>query len=178
MTSYLTFNLNASNSINLSNISFLNYTSCLLLHVTSKWLCSLIEKMWSVSGALEKKMPHFAITSRLYLYGSNTNSWQLNKLLQEEWKRKKGETMTEVKLNGKIENEKKKGKWIKIKASRNRIIKNIKLKMNKETNGRNKKKNVPVNLLLPYKDGISVLNGWQLAKMKKSIPDMSLPWNL
>ena len=21
-------------------------------------------------------------------------------------------------------------------------------------------------------------NGWQLAKMKKSIPDMSLPWNL
>ena len=22
------------------------------------------------------------------------------------------------------------------------------------------------------------LNGWQLAKMKKSIPDMSLPWNL
>ena len=21
------------------------------------------------------------------------------------------------------------------------------------------------------------LNGWQLAKMKKSIPDMSLPWN-
>ena len=23
-----------------------------------------------------------------------------------------------------------------------------------------------------------VLNGWQLAKMKKSIPDMSLPWNL
>ena len=23
-----------------------------------------------------------------------------------------------------------------------------------------------------------ILNGWQLAKMKKSIPDMSLPWNL
>ena len=22
------------------------------------------------------------------------------------------------------------------------------------------------------------LNGWQLAKMEKSIPDMSLPWNL
>ena len=22
------------------------------------------------------------------------------------------------------------------------------------------------------------INGWQLAKMKKSIPDMSLPWNL
>ena len=22
------------------------------------------------------------------------------------------------------------------------------------------------------------VNGWQLAKMKKSIPDMSLPWNL
>ena len=22
------------------------------------------------------------------------------------------------------------------------------------------------------------LNGWQLAKMKKSIPDMSLPWNV
>ena len=84
--------------------------------------------MWSVSGALEEKMPHFAITSRLYLYGSNTNSWQLNKLLQEEWKRKKGETMTEVKLNGKIENEKKKGKWIKIKASRNRIIKKYQIK--------------------------------------------------
>ena len=25
---------------------------------------------------------------------------------------------------------------------------------------------------------IITINGWQLAKMKKSIPDMSLPWNL
>ena len=25
---------------------------------------------------------------------------------------------------------------------------------------------------------LPVFNGWQLAKMKKSIPDMSLPWNL
>ena len=25
---------------------------------------------------------------------------------------------------------------------------------------------------------IYLFNGWQLAKMKKSIPDMSLPWNL
>ena len=25
---------------------------------------------------------------------------------------------------------------------------------------------------------IVVVNGWQLVKMKKSIPDMSLPWNL
>ena len=25
---------------------------------------------------------------------------------------------------------------------------------------------------------VSCVNGWQLAKMKKSIPDMSLPWNL
>ena len=24
----------------------------------------------------------------------------------------------------------------------------------------------------------AAVNGWQLAKMKKSIPDMSLPWNL
>ena len=24
----------------------------------------------------------------------------------------------------------------------------------------------------------ALLNGWQLAKMKKSIPDMSLPWKL
>ena len=24
----------------------------------------------------------------------------------------------------------------------------------------------------------TTVNGWQLAKMKKSIPDMSLPWNL
>ena len=29
----------------------------------------------------------------------------------------------------------------------------------------------------PYITFVS-LNGWQLAKMKKSIPDMSLPWNL
>ena len=25
---------------------------------------------------------------------------------------------------------------------------------------------------------ICFINGWQLAKMKKSIPDMALPWNL
>ena len=25
---------------------------------------------------------------------------------------------------------------------------------------------------------MNTVNGWQLAKMKKSIPDMSLPWNL
>ena len=25
---------------------------------------------------------------------------------------------------------------------------------------------------------LQAFNGWQLAKMKKSIPDMSLPWNL
>ena len=29
-----------------------------------------------------------------------------------------------------------------------------------------------INLVIWY------FNGWQLAKMKKSIPDMSLPWNL
>ena len=28
---------------------------------------------------------------------------------------------------------------------------------------------------LRYKQHFGVLNGWQLAKMKKSIPDMSLP---
>ena len=27
-------------------------------------------------------------------------------------------------------------------------------------------------------NGLHSFNGWQLAKMKKSIPDMSLPWNL
>ena len=36
--------------------------------------------------------------------------------------------------------------------------------------------------ILPYSSCKAVflicINGWQLAKMKKSIPDMSLPWNL
>ena len=57
---------------------------------------------------------------------------------------------------------------------------NVKNKQNKQTN------KLPFSLVMFYplfpialhvKDPNGV-NGWQLAKMKKSIPDMSLPWNL
>ena len=37
---------------------------------------------------------------------------------------------------------------------------------------------VKVSLVLSQNRLCPVFNGWQLAKMKKSIPDMSLPWNL
>ena len=34
------------------------------------------------------------------------------------------------------------------------------------------------DLGVKLKESVFQFNGWQLAKMKKSIPDMSLPWNL
>ena len=35
-----------------------------------------------------------------------------------------------------------------------------------------------IKILGPKDSILFAFNGWQLAKMKKSIPDMSLPWNL